>query len=289
MTAYDRSMVDCRVFEEEFFDDHDVESRTYSPTHRRMTRQHRLLLEQFGQPSTAWSSRALHACLETLASNTWSEAWCVGILDAWVEGDSAFCVVYRYADAPHTLGTRRLVDDHGDPYGPGADDPEQFGRNVATGDISEPLGTVARALQSDAAGVYWWGSLGEFLPSPPDAHQGAVMPADPRTRTRCLRDMPAEAIEAAILGEIRYVNDWVSLAAAFAPLGTSSWAATPRDVQRVLDCINTSARLRLGRVGNRFDEIPKPLPVSALVGQIIGGETPADRSASMMALFIAPS
>lgn len=150
---------------EDFFDDHDVASRTYSPAQRRMTRQHQQLIEHFGGHAEAWSRRALHACLATLAVNTWSEAWGVGVIDAWTEGDSAFCVVYRYREYPRTIGIRRTVDD--DPNSAAADDPKQFGRDVATGDIGEPLGTVARKLRPDATGAHWWGALDESLPINP--------------------------------------------------------------------------------------------------------------------------
>jgi hypothetical protein len=42
--------------------------------------------------------------------------------------------------------------------------PVRFGQDVAAGDLGEPLGTVARKLKPDAAGIHWWGSLGESLP-----------------------------------------------------------------------------------------------------------------------------
>ncbi|MGY5036753.1 hypothetical protein ACWC9U_39620, partial [Streptomyces sp. 900116325] len=47
-------------------------------------------------------------------------------------------------------------------------------------------------------------------------------------------------------------------------------APTPEDNQHVLDCIDASKLLRLGRVSGHFDEITKSLPVSALSDQIFG-------------------
>lgn len=158
--------------DEDFFDDHDVVSRIYSPTQRRTTQQHRRLIDHFGRPAEAWSHRALHACLEGLASNTWSEAWCIGVLDAWVEGDSAFCVLYRYREYPHTLGIRRSVHDYHYLNGAADIDPAQFGKDVATGDIDEPLGTVALKLGPDATGIHWWG--GPRVPQMPQATQAVV-------------------------------------------------------------------------------------------------------------------
>ncbi|MFD4295082.1 hypothetical protein ACFWPA_16580 [Rhodococcus sp. NPDC058505] len=280
-------MADGTAIAEDFFTHRDGASRTYSPTRRRKTRRHRQLLERYDQTTGSWSSRALHACLHTLTFNTSSEAWCVGVLDAWTDGDSAFCVVYRYRDDPRTLGTRRLVDDHGDPYGPGPDDPEQFGHTVATNDIGEPLGTVARSLQRDAARIHWWGSLGDFLPSPPADHDGPVQPANPPTRTRRVRDMTMRDIESAIGDSIEYYNDWVSIADVLAPLGTTSWVADRSEIRRVLECIDISERFRLGKVRDGFVEIPKSLPVPALLDHIFGHEKPADRSFAMMELFIA--
>lgn len=212
----------------------------------------------------------------------------MGVVDAWVEDDSAFCVVYRYRDYPHTLGVRQRASDHNDPYGPGLDDPEQFGRTVATSDIGEPLGTVARALQPDAAGVHWWGTLGDFLPSPPDGHRGIVQRADPPTKTRRVHDLSDEAVEAAILDEIRYADDWVSIAAALAPLGSNSWVAERSEVQRVLECVDASERLCLGRVSDRFDEVPEPLPIAAILDRIFSHNDRSDRVFAMMELFIAP-
>ncbi|MDH6284060.1 hypothetical protein [Prescottella agglutinans] len=153
------------VIDEDFFGDSEVASRSYSPAQRRTTQQHRRLIEQFGRPTESWSRRALRACLECVATNTWSMAWGVGVIDAWADGDTAFCVVYRYHSYPRTLGLRLTVDDW--PNGAAAEDPVAFGQDVATGDLGEPLGTVARNLRPDAAGIHWWGSLGESLPANP--------------------------------------------------------------------------------------------------------------------------
>ncbi|MEA1798898.1 hypothetical protein [Rhodococcus qingshengii] len=280
------------TIDEDFFDDREVENRVYSPTQRRTTQQHRRLIEYFGQPTEAWSHRALHACLETLARSTVSEAWCVGVVDAWAEDESAFCVLYRYREYPHILGIRRSVNDYHYPGGEADIDPAQFGQDVATGDIGEPLGTVAHKLKPDTAGVHWWGSIGESLPSKntdkaANGHRPSPEPVRSLTTKRDDRELSAMNITNLIVDELRAVNDWVSIADLLKVMGTTSFVAGRDDVRRILDCVDASDRLRLGRVSNRFDEIPKPIPVAALVDRIFGVSGPSDRSAAMMELFIA--
>lgn len=161
------------AFDEDFFGIDEASRRTYSPAQRRMTRRHtQLIAGAWGVGD--WSARALHACLQRLAVSTLSEAWCVGVVDAWVDGGSAFCVVYRYRDAPTTIGLRSTADEdlhvaaavEREEFGP-----EQFGRWVADFDIGEPLGSVARGLRTDEHGIGWWGALERTLPRPP-APQG---------------------------------------------------------------------------------------------------------------------
>ncbi|UGQ55233.1 hypothetical protein LRL17_30030 (plasmid) [Rhodococcus qingshengii] len=90
-----------------------------------------------------------------------------------------------------------------------------------------------------------------------------------------------------ILSEMHAVEDWVSIADVLKAMGTTSFVADRGDVQRVLDCVDTSDQLRLGRVGDQFVEIAKPLPVTELMDRIFSEDGPADRSAAMMELFIA--
>ena len=89
-----------------------------------------------------------------------------------------------------------------------------------------------------------------------------------------------------IIVEMRAVDDWVSVANALKVMGTSSFVADRDDVRRVLDCVDTSDRLRLGRVTGRFEEIPKPLPITALLESIFDVDDPGDRTGAMMGLFI---
>lgn len=89
-----------------------------------------------------------------------------------------------------------------------------------------------------------------------------------------------------ILSEMHAVEDWVSIADVLKVMGTTSFVADRGDVRRVLDCVDTSDRLRLGHVSNQFDEIAKPIPVTELVDRIFSEDGPADRSAAMMELFI---
>lgn len=93
---------------------------------------------------------------------------------------------------------------------------------------------------------------------------------------------PAELI----VVEMRAVDDWVSVAAALGVMGISSFTAGRDDVRYVLDCVDTSDRLRLGRVGDRFEEISKPLPIAELLETIFREDDAGDRTAAMMGLFI---
>ncbi|TWH52631.1 uncharacterized protein DUF2716 [Rhodococcus rhodochrous J38] len=89
-----------------------------------------------------------------------------------------------------------------------------------------------------------------------------------------------------IVVEMRAVDDWVSVAAALGVMGISPFTADPDEVRDVLDCVDTSDRLRLGRVTGRFEEINKPLPIAALLESIFREDDPGDRTAAMMGLFI---
>ncbi len=109
----------------------------------------------------------------------------VAVEDAWVDGEDAFCVVYRPPrDAGRVVGVRRERNDAIDPgewrlgdmttwgydLGPtatGQVDPMPFGWNVADFDIGEPLGYVATILRADDTGVEWWGTVGSELPRRP--------------------------------------------------------------------------------------------------------------------------
>ncbi|MBF6134218.1 hypothetical protein IU501_14575 [Nocardia otitidiscaviarum] len=99
-------------------------------------------------------------------TSTVTEAWRIAVIDAWVEDEWTFVVVYRspYFDGPlalrsstydaHTnafssMSSPRLAD---------APDPVQFGRDVADFDIGEPLGAMRENLRVDGDGIHWWGS-----------------------------------------------------------------------------------------------------------------------------------
>lgn len=89
-----------------------------------------------------------------------------------------------------------------------------------------------------------------------------------------------------ILSEMHAVADWVSIADVLKVMGSTSFVAERSDVQRVLDGVDTSEQLQLGRVDDQFVEIAKPLPVTELMDRIFSEDGPADRSAAMMELFI---
>jgi len=115
--------------------------------------------------SREWSEIALASCLDSLRSGRVTETHTVRVIDSWAEDGIAICVVYEYPYFDGVLGIRRTFDEdmNGDP----ADDPEQFGRDVASFDIGEPLGRVVERLRHDVRGVSWWGDLDRELPRKP--------------------------------------------------------------------------------------------------------------------------
>jgi hypothetical protein len=98
--------------------------------------------------------------------------------------------------------------------------------------------------------------------------------------------MSHDDLEKRILEEMREVDDWISIADALKLMGTNSFVAVSDDVRRVLECVDRSDVLRLGRIVNRLEAIPKPLPVDTIVERVMAPDSPADRSGLMMELFI---
>jgi len=129
--------------------------------------------------AASWAETALRACLDRLTVSTLTEARRVVVIEAWVDGEDAFCVVYRppFA-AERVVGVRRhrsdavVVEDLRDgemaasPYIDDLDDPDpvQFGQSVADFDVGVPLGRVVETLREDGDGAGWWGTLGDELP-----------------------------------------------------------------------------------------------------------------------------
>ncbi|WP_278313688.1 hypothetical protein [Lolliginicoccus levis] len=130
----------------------------YSHQRFRTTARHRELIGEMRELSTSWAQQALLACLEHLLDSLVTEAWCIGVIDAYLDGDDGFCVIYRFGTYSRTLGLRRC-DDNGHPqvYGDSASD---IGREIADFDIGEPLGTVSLRLRHDpSTDTWWWGDL----------------------------------------------------------------------------------------------------------------------------------
>ncbi|ORI14610.1 hypothetical protein BJD99_05680 [Rhodococcus sp. 1163] len=90
-----------------------------------------------------------------------------------------------------------------------------------------------------------------------------------------------------VLHGILEIDDWLSIADVLLLMGTSSGDADRSDVRLILDCVNNSDLLKLGRVSDKYDEIPKPVPVEALLDHIFETTDSSDRSGLMMALFLA--
>jgi hypothetical protein len=174
------------------------------PGRRRFTDRHAALLRDPELLERAeWSATALWACLEHLRFSTVTQAARAAVVDAWLDGPDAFCVLYRPPfDEARVVGlcrcrqealearewrlgdmtawgydmTSDMTSDDGTRGLPGDDllafdadwvDPVAFGWNVADFDIGEPLGFVATILRYDRGDIGWWGSLGVALPSPP--------------------------------------------------------------------------------------------------------------------------
>jgi hypothetical protein len=148
---------------------------------RRFTEQHARLLSQLQSEARAdWSRTALIACLEQLRTSSFAEADQVAVMDAWLDGPDAFCVVYQSPYQAGEVGIRRTVDDAASPrnqkyrprdrtkyYDMGSaetPDPVAFGWNVADLDIGDP-GTEGPLRHDKESGTTWWGSLGDALPT----------------------------------------------------------------------------------------------------------------------------
>ncbi|MGN0041480.1 hypothetical protein [Rhodococcus sp. (in: high G+C Gram-positive bacteria)] len=98
--------------------------------------------------------------------------------------------------------------------------------------------------------------------------------------------LPDNDLTEEILAEMREMRDWVSISAVLGVMGINSRMASREQVQFILEYIDSSDRLRLGRVTNKYCEIPKPLPVSALLDTIFKEEKATDRTGEMMQLFV---
>jgi hypothetical protein len=148
---------------------------------RRFTEQHACLLSELQSEARAdWSRTALIACLEHLRTSRFAEAGQVAVLDAWVDGPDAFCVVYQSPYQAGDVGIRRTADDAASPrnqkYRPRErtrycdmgsaeiPDPVAFGWTVADLDIGDP-GTEGPLRHDKESGTTWWGSLGDALPT----------------------------------------------------------------------------------------------------------------------------
>ncbi|MFF1946271.1 hypothetical protein ACFVWF_29515 [Rhodococcus qingshengii] len=83
------------------------------------------------------------------------------------------------------------------------------------------------------------------------------------------------------------LDDWVSVADVLKVMGTSSFIEGRVDIESVLACVDTSGRLRLRRVHTEYEEMPKPIPIEALLDRTFGENSSSNSSTLMMELFIA--
>lgn len=140
---------------------------------------HRRLLEELPTEPSTWAVEALRSCLHAVENGLEIEQ--VAVVDAWPDGEDAFCVVYLppFSDG-ELVGLRRerqdsvraseermdapLTERGVIGVYAGLDDPDSFGNCVANWDMSDPLGAVHELLRFDAAGLGWWGTLHADLP-----------------------------------------------------------------------------------------------------------------------------
>lgn len=117
-----------------------------------------LLSDRFADPRAVIS-----ACLERLQHSV-TEGRLVTVVDSWVDGDAALCIVYRAPFARGLVGIRREthLPTRGFPS-----DATELGQDIADFDIGEPLGSVSERLRVDVYGVQWWGHLLPDLPRRP--------------------------------------------------------------------------------------------------------------------------
>lgn len=78
----------------------------------------------------------------------------------------------------------------------------------------------------------------------------------------------------------------MSIADVLVLTGTNPWEAGREIVWSMLDCVDSSDRLRLGRAVAGFDEFAKPSPVEEILYRIFSIEDATDRSFEMTTLFI---
>ena len=80
-----------------------------TPQRRRFTVRHAQLLDDpHLRGGRRWSAIALWACLEHLRVSRVTEAARIPVLDAWLDGPDAFCVLYRPPfDEARVVGLRR--------------------------------------------------------------------------------------------------------------------------------------------------------------------------------------
>jgi hypothetical protein len=132
-----------------------------------------------------WSRIALRACLEHLRISTVTEAADVAVEDAWLDGPTAFCVVYRVPFLDGLAGLRRDASDARPAIEGGSwdrtmmtnghdmadqavldgqrPDPVGFGSNVADFDIGEPHDLPDSGM--DEPCIRWGGNLTSGLPT----------------------------------------------------------------------------------------------------------------------------
>lgn len=113
------------------------------------------------------SGRQARAVLDALLARlpvSITEGASVTVLDSWVEGEGALCLVYRSPDYNGVLGFRATTSlpPNGEPSSAAA-----LGQDLADFAVGEPLGNVVSKLRQDAHGVNWWGELQADLPHRP--------------------------------------------------------------------------------------------------------------------------
>lgn len=79
-------------------------------------------------------------------------------LERDVDGVAFVRAVYDDSNHERRIGVRRQLDGRGPlAESPGLTPAESLARDIAEGDIGEPLGSYWDLLEEDSNGVWWWG------------------------------------------------------------------------------------------------------------------------------------
>ncbi len=116
--------------------------------------------EEFSSPE--WGPAVVNALRKLLTNGRYQRYQHINLVSVELERDGNGVAFLRavYDDSNHErrIGVRRQLDGRG-PLAlvPGVTPAESLARDIADGDIDEPLGSYWYLLAEDSNGVWWWG------------------------------------------------------------------------------------------------------------------------------------